>query len=71
MLWVVVASFFLTAPIFAQGMMRIDRRLAGEEFVPEPRLIMPTAEVVDLTGKESLKFEWSPHQEEVLRFQVI
>ena len=34
----------------------------GNEFVPEPRLLSPTGEEVDLTGRDSLEFRWSPHE---------
>ncbi|MDD5495672.1 MAG: hypothetical protein PHP46_01065 [Candidatus Omnitrophica bacterium] len=34
----------------------------GSYYIPEPRLIQPTTELVDLSGKSQLKFEWSPHE---------
>ena len=32
----------------------------GETTAPQPELLSPTSEVVDLTGKDSLTFKWSP-----------
>lgn len=34
----------------------------GNEFVPEPRLLSPTGEEADLTGRDSMEFRWSPHE---------
>ncbi|MBN1405677.1 MAG: hypothetical protein JW946_04090 [Candidatus Omnitrophica bacterium] len=30
--------------------------------VPAPRLISPVTEIVNLAGKDTLKFSWSPHE---------
>jgi len=34
----------------------------GRIFVPEVRLVSPVTDTVDLTGKDNLDFEWSPHE---------
>ena len=48
----------LAAP--AMGRMMHDSR--GVDYVPPPRLMAPTTEEVDLTGKTELEFKWSPHE---------
>jgi hypothetical protein len=32
------------------------------DFVPQPRLLSPAGEEVDLAGKDKLEFRWSPHE---------
>lgn len=34
----------------------------GTNYVPEPRLIEPTTDKVDLSGRKELLFKWSPHE---------
>lgn len=34
-----------------------------DDFVPQPVLLEPTRETVDLTGREWLDFKWSPHEQ--------
>ena len=34
----------------------------GEDEVPQPRLISPARDVIDLSGKDELVFKWSPHE---------
>ena len=34
----------------------------GRIFVPEVSLVSPVTDTVDLTGKDNLDFEWSPHE---------
>lgn len=50
----------LWAPIAMPRMM--GRGMTGSEEVPEPVLLSPTTESVDITGKDSLEFKWSPHE---------
>lgn len=62
----IVMMSFILSDLFNMGAHaarggRISR-FAGDEFVPEPRLIAPVTETVDLTGKASLEFKWSPHE---------
>ncbi len=62
LLGLLVALLFVV-PIFAGGVhpeMRFD--FGGRESVPEPRLLSPISEVVDLTGKDTLEFKWSPFE---------
>jgi len=35
--------------------------------IPQPRLIEPVADTVDLSGKKELVFKWSPHEGDVSR----
>ena len=50
--------FFLTAlSAFARG---TDFGLSSD--VPEPRLLAPISAKVDLTGRDSLEFKWSPFE---------
>ncbi len=34
----------------------------GVDFVPQPRILFPDTDSVDLSGKKSLEFAWSPHE---------
>jgi hypothetical protein len=43
-------------------MPRMMGRERGAEEVPEPVLISPVNDSVDLTGKDSLEFKWSSHE---------
>lgn len=54
-----IALSSVSAP--AQNM--LSRYDIGEsDFIPPPRLITPSTDVVDLRGKTSLEFRWSPHE---------
>jgi len=37
------------------------------DFAPQPVLLQPTTETVDLTGKSTLNFSWSPHEGDVMK----
>jgi hypothetical protein len=37
-------------------------RAGAMGFVPQPRILFPDADNVDLSGKKSLEFAWSPHE---------
>ena len=58
----------LAAPVFAEHRVGLSVNVGGSlSHVPEPRLISPTSEQVDLTGKPSLLFEWSPFEGDITR----
>jgi hypothetical protein len=57
---VLVIGILIVSCAFAQG---FGIRVGGtRDYVPEPRLLSPVTETVDLTGKDILKFRWSPHE---------
>lgn len=41
---------------------RIINTLPFVDYAPEPRLIAPIKEEIDLTKKTELEFKWSPHE---------
>ncbi|MGH7198185.1 MAG: hypothetical protein ACREH5_05550 [Candidatus Omnitrophota bacterium] len=58
----------LASPAFADSRAGLSMNVGGSiNHVPEPRLISPTSEEVDLTGKPSLLFEWSPFEGDITR----
>jgi len=56
----VVFLFLTTAVIYASN--AYVGLTYGYDYAPQPRLISPAKEVVDLTGKDDLEFIWSPHE---------
>ncbi len=62
----VVISIIAAYPAFSRGGLRA-RELTRSAIVPQPRLISPVTQDVDLTGKEKLEFEWSPHEGDPLQ----
>ncbi len=67
MLWILLV-LLLAAPAFADERIGLSANVGGSlSHVPEPRLISPTSEQVDLTGKSSLLFEWSPFEGDITR----
>jgi len=51
----------LLSAALAQG--QYMGRIGGNEtYVPKPRLLEPIVDEVDLAGKKSLLFRWSPHE---------
>ncbi len=59
-----IVGFIVTVPAFAK-----DHKIVLSEMykVPAPRLISPSSENVDLTGKTFLPFEWSTEGDPVRR----
>ena len=55
---VVILALLLPGPAMAG----IGSSGRDNDFTPEPVLISPTGEEVDLTGKPELEFKWSPHE---------
>jgi hypothetical protein len=47
----------LSMPAMGMNMRRDDYY-----YTPPPRLVAPTSETVDLSGKKELEFRWSPHE---------
>jgi len=56
----IMAILLLAGPVFARGMM--DKEEIQSDYVPPPVLLSPAAEQVDLAGKDTLEFKWSPHE---------
>ena len=50
---------------FAQRIAEFE--IGQTSFIPKPRLIEPATDVVDLTGKDTLEFKWSPHEGDQVR----
>ena len=57
-LLLLLMAFLIAAPAFA----RMGLRDGRGDYVPQVVLTYPTKETADLTGKASLKFEWSSHE---------
>ncbi|MCX5678850.1 MAG: hypothetical protein NTY76_07065 [Candidatus Omnitrophica bacterium] len=55
----IVLSLLLPGPAMGGG---IEHAGHDGDFTPEPTLISPTTEKVDLTGKTGLEFKWSSHE---------
>ena len=54
---------FLCITTFAFGEVQGMGTMRGSyDAVPQPRLLSPVKETVDMTGKEELEFKWSPHE---------
>ena len=51
----------LAASVWARSL-SIQSDIGESDFVPPPRLISPSTDVVDLRGMSSLEFRWSPHE---------
>lgn len=58
-LTVLLIALLIAAPAVARGGLSAVR---DGGYVPAPRLIAPTTSEVNLEGKDSLVFEWSPHE---------
>ena len=56
----VIAGIFLASECFAGSYLGFRYM---DSFVPQPRLLEPAREMVDLSGKESLLFRWSSHEQ--------
>lgn len=44
------------------GAEAFNRTIGVGAYVPQPRIIFPRSEKLDLTGKKSVVFTWSPHE---------
>ena len=65
--WILFILMF-AAPAFADSRVGLSMNVGGSlNHVPEPRLVSPTSEEVDLTGRPSLLFEWSPFEGDITR----
>lgn len=42
--------------------LRMQHDIGESDFVPPPRLIEPSTDVIDLRGKDSLTLRWSPYE---------
>lgn len=51
---------FLSVSSLAES--RMNGMGASFDFIPQPRLTWPIKEEINLTGKDSLEFKWSPHE---------
>jgi hypothetical protein len=57
----VLSAVVLASTVYAyMSMGRFD--IGESDFIPSPRLIRPSTDVVDLRGTEALEFSWSPHE---------
>ena len=60
LLCAIVILLAAPAAVLAQRMANFD--IGQSDFIPPPRLILPSGDVVDITGKDALEFKWSPHE---------
>lgn len=58
----IVTCLFIATCAYSQ--VSITGRIGGRRggHVPPPMLLEPISEVVDLSGKDTLEFRWSPHE---------
>ena len=59
-IFLVMFLLSITVTTFSQSTFAVRGR--SMDFVPRPRLLSPSTEEVDLSGKEKLEFKWSPHE---------
>lgn len=64
MRYAAVSAAVILSLILGSAVAGADMRQSGlgDDFTPEPVLLSPTTEEVDLTGKAELEFKWSPHE---------
>lgn len=62
-IWIVILALCVTvcAPAGAQNML-MEHDIGESDYIPPPRLISPSTDVVDLHGAECLEFRWSAHE---------
>ena len=58
-----VSMFLFTAPSFA-GVGMISESYFVDN-IPQPRVLEPDGDTVDLSGKKELIFKWSPHEGDI------
>ncbi|NQS89669.1 hypothetical protein HQ584_07775 [Patescibacteria group bacterium] len=56
----IILLLFTYSNCFAQ--LGLGGSIGRRDHVPQPRLIEPITDKVDLTGKDMLEFKWSPHE---------
>lgn len=67
-LFILMAGLLPAATTSARSMAAEEAIAArNADMVPMPRLLYPTKETVDMTGKEMLEFRWSPHEGDRLK----
>jgi len=68
---IIVVMLLLAPPILADDAKSNESVFVkGEfpgDFVPQPRLLKPDTEIVDLTGQPTLNFSWSPHEGDLMQ----
>ncbi len=65
---IVLALLLVTSGAWARGMRDVYVETGGAiGFVPEPTLVSPVTDQVDLKGKEALVFEWNPFPGDIVR----
>ena len=66
---IIIYAVFIScfAFLLTEGTAQVRIRFGGMSIgqAPQPRLIRPVVEVVDLRGKKELAFEWSTHEQPV------
>lgn len=60
MLCALIIVLLFTSPVLSSELEKLHS-LQNDE-VPQVRLISPISENVDVTGKDTLEFKWSPHE---------
>jgi hypothetical protein len=61
------AAFMALAVCAAAQMNRADFDIGESDYIAPPRLITPSTDVVDLSGKDCLEFSWSSHEGDPIR----
>lgn len=61
-IFLAISIFLFAAPSFA-GVRFFESIFSGN--IPQPRLLEPNKDIVDLSGKKELIFRWSPHEGDV------
>lgn len=57
------AAAVMAFAVFAAAQMNMaDFDIGESDYIAPPRLIAPSTDVVDLSGKDCLEFSWSPHE---------
>ena len=60
---VIATAAVIALAVCAAAQMNMAEFDIGEsDYIAPPRLITPSADVVDLSGKDCLEFSWSPHE---------
>lgn len=59
-LFFIVLTIFLVLPLSVQSIKYAKASETNDDLAPEPWLLEPVLEAVDLTGKDTLAFKWRP-----------
>lgn len=62
LVFLILAAFFLFLPLSIQNTRLVNACEVNDDLAPEPWLLEPVSETVDLIGKDTLTFKWSPFQ---------